>query len=327
MSVHLELPDDFEVLSRVLASSRVQGRLLCHKVFRGNWGLAFPPGNGMRFHLVVQGHCWWRDSPTGVFRELEKGELVLVSQSTGHELVGKPGNPLVDVSTLSTAELWSSPPEEGDSSGFSGSYLICGDFSWTSTQFPPVFDALPSVVSVKGQAGRPAAWLTPVLELLAIEGRVARPSRSFLVERYLELLLILTLRHIFDERPSLGTSRWFQALAHPAVARALAMIHQSPHNAWTVATLSEGAGSSRAAFSKQFSRLLGMAPMGYLTWWRMQTARRLLKDQRASLKEVANQVGYGSVYSFSKAFKQTFGESPGRFRDPEKDDGFSTRGG
>lgn len=319
--------DAVEILSQVLTGSRIQGRLLCHKVFRGDWGLSFPLRAGARFHLLVQGRCWLRHPDLPTYRELEPGELILISQAGSHELVGNPGNPVVNVDTLSNAEVWG--PAHGGLSPArpSDSYLICGDFTWDSVQFPPLFDALPSVVSIKGHEGRPIAWLTPLLELLSAEGKSTRSGQGILVERYLEILLILVLRQLLKDSRTLSSPRWFQALAHPQVARALALIHTTPESAWTLNTLAEAAGSSRAAFSKQFSTLGGQSPMRYLTWWRMQTARILLKSHGLRLEEAAARIGYASVYSFSKAFKQAFGEPPGRFRDGNAEASFAVLGG
>jgi AraC-like DNA-binding protein len=54
--------------------------------------------------------------------------------------------------------------------------------------------------------------------------------------------------------------------------------------------------------------------MAYLTWWRMTTAARLLRDTGLPLPRIARQVGYGSPFAFSHAFKRHFGITPGRYR-------------
>ncbi len=74
------------------------------------------------------------------------------------------------------------------------------------------------------------------------------------------------------------------------------------------------AGLSRAAFSRKFAALVGQPPMAYLTWWRMATAARLLRDSEASLGVIARRVGYTSEYAFANAFKRQYGIAPGRYR-------------
>ncbi|RMI45531.1 helix-turn-helix transcriptional regulator [Actinomadura harenae] len=91
-------------------------------------------------------------------------------------------------------------------------------------------------------------------------------------------------------------------------------IHRDPARPWSVAGLGEHAGLSRAAFSRRFTALVGRPPLTYLTWWRLTTAMRLLRDSDAPLGVVAEQVGYGSEFAFANAFKREFNIAPGRYR-------------
>lgn len=95
---------------------------------------------------------------------------------------------------------------------------------------------------------------------------------------------------------------------------ALDAMHRDPAAPWTVATLATEAGLSRAAFARRFTALVGQPPLGYLTWWRMTTAARLLKTTDAPLRAVASQVGYVSEFAFAHAFKRTHHTAPGKYR-------------
>ena len=77
--------------------------------------------------------------------------------------------------------------------------------------------------------------------------------------------------------------------------------------------------SSRSAFAARFARLVGEPPLHYLTRWRMQKAAGLLREGRASLAEIAEQVGYDSEAAFSKAFKRSIGTAPGAYRRRARD--------
>lgn len=63
-------------------------------------------------------------------------------------------------------------------------------------------------------------------------------------------------------------------------------------------------------FSKLFKEQTHCTFSEYLTQVRMREARFLLKDPGKKIKDIAVQVGYESVYSFSRAFKQYYGVSP-----------------
>jgi AraC-like DNA-binding protein len=64
----------------------------------------------------------------------------------------------------------------------------------------------------------------------------------------------------------------------------------------------------------RFTRLVGRAPLQYLTYWRMQRAQRLLRAGNAGIAQIAAQVGYQTEPAFSRAFKHWAGIVPGAYR-------------
>jgi AraC-like DNA-binding protein len=130
------------------------------------------------------------------------------------------------------------------------------------------------------------------------------------VPALVDAMLLYILRAGMAERPD----GWTRALADPAVGAALHAIHADPGYAWTIARLATRAGLSRSAFAERFAGMVGTAPMTYLTWWRMTRAGRLLREPGASVRTVAERVGYGSEFAFAKAFKREFGVPPGAYR-------------
>ncbi|WP_067466864.1 helix-turn-helix domain-containing protein [Nocardia amamiensis] len=50
--------------------------------------------------------------------------------------------------------------------------------------------------------------------------------------------------------------------------------------------------------------------MAYLTWWRLSSGARLLRDTDAPLAAIATQVGYASEFGFANAFRREFGVAP-----------------
>ncbi|WP_410646738.1 helix-turn-helix transcriptional regulator [Amycolatopsis sp. cmx-4-54] len=128
------------------------------------------------------------------------------------------------------------------------------------------------------------------------------------------MLLLYALRAWFDgARTGPGTG-WATALRDTGVAAALHAIHRKPAHPWTVASLATLAGLSRAPFAKRFTELVGRPPMRYLTWWRMTTAARLLRESGAPLSSIADAVGYQSEFAFAVAFKRQYETPPGRYR-------------
>lgn len=103
-------------------------------------------------------------------------------------------------------------------------------------------------------------------------------------------------------------------LRDPAVGKALKLMHSSPARDWTVQDLARAVGSSRSALSARFTELLDMAPMTYLTRWRIRVAMKLLESRERTIAEIAGLVGYETEPSFHRAFKRETGVPPATFR-------------
>ncbi len=82
----------------------------------------------------------------------------------------------------------------------------------------------------------------------------------------------------------------------------------------SVKDLAEYMNMSEKYFSSFFHLNIGMTPKQYLTKCRMTHALTFLSNPEYSLQDVSNILCYADQYSFSKAFKNYYGESPGIFR-------------
>ena len=82
------------------------------------------------------------------------------------------------------------------------------------------------------------------------------------------------------------------------------------------ASVAEAHAVSAPYLSRLFHEYAGISPSRYLTGYRMEQAKKLLRDSRLSIGEIAARVGYPDPFHFSKAFKNTVGVSPSQFRQP-----------
>lgn len=171
-----------------------------------------------------------------------------------------------------------------------------------------LLNALPTLIVV------PADQLqSPLVDLLAIEMARDEPGQEAVLDRLLDLLVIATLRAWFA-RADTAAPGWYRANSDPVVGPALRMLQNNPAHPWTVASLAAEAGASRAALARRFTDLVGEPPMAFLTDWRLTLAADLLLEPGATLGAVARQVGYGSPYALSTAFKRARGISPKQHR-------------
>ena len=68
-------------------------------------------------------------------------------------------------------------------------------------------------------------------------------------------------------------------------------------------------GMSRTKFANYFKGCLGETPMEYLTNWRLNLAKFLIKEG-VSLKLIPDKVGYSNEISFARAYEKKFGLTP-----------------
>jgi AraC-like DNA-binding protein len=156
-------------------------------------------------------------------------------------------------------------------------------------------------------------WHSPVVSMLADEIIKDEPGQEAVVDRLLDLLLVAVLR-AWLSRPEAGAPGWYRARSDPVVGRAIRLIQDDPARPWTVANLARETGVSRAALARRFTELVGEPPMTFLTGWRLALAADLLREPGATIGAVAQQVGYGSAFALSAAFKRVRGVSPSQHR-------------
>ncbi|MBP1966687.1 AraC family transcriptional regulator [Paenibacillus aceris] len=79
----------------------------------------------------------------------------------------------------------------------------------------------------------------------------------------------------------------------------------------SIKEVAEAAGVHRSYFSDIFKKMIGLAPNRYLYRLRMEKAAALILLGDRNITEVAYTVGYPSLYSFSRAYRNYYGYSPG----------------
>ena len=82
----------------------------------------------------------------------------------------------------------------------------------------------------------------------------------------------------------------------------------------TLQEVADAAGISRTYFSSIFKELTGEKYWDYLSRYRIEKAKILLKETGLTQAEISEKVGYNSEYHFSRKFKELAGISPNKFR-------------
>jgi AraC-like DNA-binding protein len=245
--------------------------------------------------------------------ELASGEVVMFPRNDLHLLGSQLDLPSVASSDLivpSTNGGLSTIRHGGDGAR---TQLVCGFLGCDSVESNLLISTLPKVLRLNVEEGSAAEWIRSTFQYAADEVTTGRPGSETVLAKLSELLFVETVRRYADTLPESETS-WLAGLRDRYVARALALFHRDIARPWTVDELGREVGLSRSALGERFTRLIGVAPMQYLTNWRMQVAAQKLRSSSVSLAQVANTVGYESEAAFSRAFKRAFLTAPATWR-------------
>ncbi|WP_221032849.1 AraC family transcriptional regulator [Actomonas aquatica] len=306
--------DDF---SGLLEGPRARGAFALRGLMAPPWGLRMETASPVTVWAVVRGACHMHHD-NGDAVSLGPGDVAItrapgnytvtdtpgttptIRVLPGQDCRGTDGQPLTEELKLGV-RTWGNDPA-APTLFLVGSYDSAGDIS------ARLRDALPPLLWVKQ-----AEWDSPLVDLLSAEMARDAPGQAAVLDRLLDMLLIAVLRTWFARGESRATP-WYQAKGDPVVTRTLKLIHQQPAEPWTLARLAAAVGVSRASLARRFQEIVGESPMAFLTQWRLALAADLLSEPDATVGTVAEQVGYGSPYALSAAFKRVRGISPSEHR-------------
>ena len=71
---------------------------------------------------------------------------------------------------------------------------------------------------------------------------------------------------------------------------------------------------SRALLCRIFREAMGQSPVDFWIHRKMKEARRMLREGRYNVTQIAEQLGYTSIHHFTRMFKRVTGQSPTAYR-------------
>ncbi|WP_042430974.1 AraC family transcriptional regulator [Streptacidiphilus anmyonensis] len=297
-----------DLLSDHLLRARATGAVFARTVAEPPWGLRLGGAIQLSVHTVVRGRGYlWLDSP-GSTVELIPGSVTLVRGGPNHYIGHEPG-----AECLEPEEFRARHARTGLAENPHATVFLCGAYRFSGDVGSALLDALPQVMTLSSADDDP---LREVITLLSRELVRTEPAQQIVLDRLLDLLLVLAVRA--DFRRSATAPRWYRAAADPRLGPALQAMHENAAHPWTVPELAGISGLSRAAFARVFREALGQAPMQYLTEWRMTLARDHLRAGDLTLPQISDAVGYSSPFAFAAAFRRHHAEPPGTWRQRER---------
>jgi AraC-like DNA-binding protein len=236
--------------------------------------------------------------------ELGPGDLALVPGGPDHYIADKPGAACISPESFLAQHAGD---EHIDHQG--ATVFLCGAYRFSGDVGRGLIQALPPALLLRAAAHDP---LHDVITLLSGELSSPAPGHQTVLDRLLDVLLVLAMRASLEQSPT--APRWYQAASDPRLSAALHAIHAEADRPWTVPELASLSGLSRPAFARNFERSLGQPPMQYLTDWRMTLARDYLRAGELTIAQIASRTSYASPNAFAAAFRRYHGQAPGQWR-------------
>ncbi|MBR1279550.1 cupin domain-containing protein [Bradyrhizobium sp. AUGA SZCCT0283] len=311
-------------LSDVLRSVRLTGGVFFEANLTAPWSVAAQVGlkeclpflpdlvQVIGYHVVLEGRMLvGLDGEPPI--ELRAGEIVLFPRNDIHTMASAAG-----VIPVSAADLIQQSPEGGVmkiryGGGHEPTSIICG-FLGTQDDFNPLLATLPRMLRLDISKAASRDWVETSVRFAAAELARGRLASSEVMSRLSEVLLVEAVREYISK---LGDREqgWLKGLSDPNIGRALALIHGDIAAPWSADILAKEVALSRSAFMDRFAQLIGMPPIRYLTVWRLEIAKRHLRESRMSVPQIAVAVGYESEEGFRRAFRREFEMWPAEWRD------------
>lgn len=306
-----------DTLTDVLNHIRSSGALLGRTLANPPWSARFAEGASLSLVTMLRGEAW---IVTGAeSHRLKLQDIAIVVGPRPFEITSDPEASPAPMYVQTEAGVCldeTGNAAEGIALGTrtcgmdldADDAMLTGSFTVTGRVADRLLSALPRVLVVPQAAQR-----TSALQVLETEVLREEPGQQAILDRLLDLVLVGALRDWFA-MPGAKAPGWYRASSDPVVGAALAAIHDSPHQPWTIELLARRAHVSRATLARRFTDLLGEPPMSYLASWRLCMAADLLERNDATVESVAREVGYSSAYALSTAFHREYGVRPSQYR-------------
>ncbi|MBB3919715.1 AraC family transcriptional regulator [Rhizobium fabae] len=274
----------------------------------GPWAIRFPGRDKIKFFAVVKGSCWVKLEGEAEPRHFETGDVGLLAERRSFVLASD-----LSVAPLDAMDLFSGSGRTMATLGDGGDFAhIGGHVLLDPIRGRMLADILPPWIHTRASSPHATIfrWL---LDRLIEERDVGQPGAQLASAQLTQLLFIEILRSHLNTSNRLPAGR-LRALADPRIAPALRLMHGNPARAWHLEELAKACAMSRTSFAFHFRKAAGVAPLAYLTEWRMRLAERALRAEKTPVAVVARSLGYTSERAFSNAFKRVSGSSPMAYR-------------
>ena len=312
-----------DALSELLRAVKLSGALFYKSRCTAPWCLNAPSSTFfapyvaphathiIEFHHISEGRAYVRVGEETT--PLEAGDIVMMPHGDPHQMGNGVGGKAIDGRAAMPALISGRVHLSTFGGGGDETGLVCGYLACDAELIKPVLASLPRVLRVNLRTDKGGEWFENTLRHAVEQAGAAQPGGDVFLAHLAEALFADVLRRYLASLPE-GRTGWLAGARDPAVSRALGAMHRNPAQAWTLDGLAKEAGISRSALTERFAKYLGVAPMTYLTDWRLELGAEALRTSNRSVQSIALDAGYESEAAFNRAFKRRFERPPARYR-------------
>ncbi|HXJ86769.1 MAG TPA: AraC family transcriptional regulator [Candidatus Binatia bacterium] len=323
-----------DALSEVLRTVKLDAAFFFNAEFSAPWGFRSPissklapyinqsRGHVIVYHLLIEGKAYVHLGDERL--AIAPGDVVICPHGDSHAFESGSSPRAVDGEgelqrIFSQGLKLSRMGGGGELARFVCGYMVC------EPSLSRVFLAgLPPMFKVNIRQDQSGRWLENSIRYALSDGDASTEGTEAVLAKLCETLFIETLRRYVKGLPEAQTG-WLAGAHDAQVGKVLAVMHRQTATRWTLSSLANVAGMSRAVLAHRFRQYLGEPPLSYLTRWRLQQGAQMLTSTRDSVAQIATKVGYESEQAFNRAFKRSFGAPPARYRNARRDKAVSRR--
>ena len=257
------------------------------------------------FHVLLEGECELHVGSHTL--HLRPGDVVIIPSGSPHRVTTSgPGSVQGIVETPGDA-FTTTRSETGE--GVID--LFCGHFAYGPGAGAMLFRSLPDPVHISFGGSAEADEVVRTLSgLMRNEAEREGAGTAAIMSALCSVLLAMVLR---TSSGTTGPVLW-TAAGDERIADVVDRVVADPGSDWSIERMSRLAVMSRATFIRRFGQSTGSTVGAFLARTRLITASELLRSDDLTVAAVAAQVGYRSESAFSRAFRESTGLTPARFR-------------
>jgi AraC-like DNA-binding protein len=298
-----------DAISPILDMIGVKGAVYFQTDFCAPWGMDVADTGFAQFHMVISGEAILRQAD-GTQTSLSSGDLVVYPTGGAHAISDSAESPTRAGQEIVGAIMTRRPVFAGDGRR---TRLICGHFSYDLSHRHPLVAELPDQIILRSSEILGAETLLTLLRLIITETNQPKIGSETIVQRLSDAVFVAILRaHIIQTKPTIG---FLAALRDPRLAHCIAAIHTAFPQTPALDVLARTAGMSRSSLASIFKRHLGFGPGEYAVRWKLLNAAQMLTQSDETIELVSFTCGYHSPSSFSRAFRNFFGQAASEYRD------------